>query len=76
MRLGYIGLGSMGGAMARNLALAGHDLTVFDLDPDRIESLAASGARPASSGEQLAAGATCSSPRCRGRGRAPRRCPD
>ena len=27
MRLGYIGLGSMGGAMARNLVGAGHDLT-------------------------------------------------
>jgi len=33
MRLGFIGLGSMGAAMARNLAGAGHDLTVYDLDP-------------------------------------------
>jgi 3-hydroxyacyl-CoA dehydrogenase len=50
MRLGYIGLGSMGGAMARNLAVAGHDLTVYDLDPGRIEDLVGSGARRAASG--------------------------
>jgi 3-hydroxyisobutyrate dehydrogenase len=54
MRLGYIGLGSMGGAMARNLAVAGHDLTVYDLDPARVEDLVRSGARPAASGEELA----------------------
>ena len=39
MRLGFIGLGSMGAAMARNLAGAGHDLTVYDLDPSRVEDL-------------------------------------
>jgi 3-hydroxyisobutyrate dehydrogenase-like beta-hydroxyacid dehydrogenase len=55
MRLGYIGLGSMGGAMARNLASAGHDVVVFDLDLRRVEDLARIGAQAASSGEQLAA---------------------
>ena len=54
MRLGYIGLGSMGGAMARNLARAGHDLTVYDLDPGRVEDLVRSGARPAASGQEVA----------------------
>jgi 3-hydroxyisobutyrate dehydrogenase len=54
MRLGYIGLGSMGGAMAANLAAAGYDLTVYDLDPARVEELAAGGARPAASGDELA----------------------
>jgi 3-hydroxyisobutyrate dehydrogenase len=54
MRLGYIGLGSMGGAMAANLAAAGHDLAVHDLDPERVAEVAAAGAIPAASGEALA----------------------
>jgi 3-hydroxyisobutyrate dehydrogenase len=54
MRLGFIGLGSMGAAMARNLADAGYDLTVYDLDPGRVEDLARSGARPGASGEDVA----------------------
>jgi 3-hydroxyisobutyrate dehydrogenase len=54
MRLGYLGLGTMGGAMARNLARAGHDLTVYDLDPARVEEIAARGARAAASGAELA----------------------
>ena len=54
MRLGFIGLGSMGAAMARNLADAGHDLTVYDLDPGRVEDLARSGARPGTSGQDVA----------------------
>jgi 3-hydroxyisobutyrate dehydrogenase len=54
MRLGYIGLGSMGGEMARNLARAGHDLTVYDLDPSRVEDMVRSGARPAASGQEVA----------------------
>jgi 3-hydroxyisobutyrate dehydrogenase len=55
MRLGYIGLGSMGGAMARKLASAGHDVTVYDLDPARVADVTSSGARPATSAEVLAA---------------------
>jgi 3-hydroxyisobutyrate dehydrogenase-like beta-hydroxyacid dehydrogenase len=54
MRLGFIGLGSMGAAMARNLVNAGHDLTVYDLDPGRVEDLARSGARPGTSGQDVA----------------------
>lgn len=54
MRLGFIGLGSMGAAMARNLAGAGHDLTVYDLDPGRVEDLVRSGARPAVCGQDVA----------------------
>jgi 3-hydroxyisobutyrate dehydrogenase len=54
MRLGFIGLGSMGAAMARNLAGAGHDLTVYDLDPGRVEDLVRSGARPAGCGQDVA----------------------
>ena len=32
-RIGFIGLGNMGGPMARNLAKAGHDVTGFDPFP-------------------------------------------
>ncbi|MGD0957073.1 MAG: NAD(P)-dependent oxidoreductase [Candidatus Acidiferrales bacterium] len=35
MRVGFIGIGNMGWPMAANIAKAGHDLTVFDLDPER-----------------------------------------
>lgn len=36
MKVGFIGLGAMGWPMAANLAEAGHDLEVFDLDGDRV----------------------------------------
>ncbi len=48
-RVGYIGLGDMGGAMAGNLAPKGFDACVFDLDRQKVDDLAAGGARPASS---------------------------
>ncbi|HYC45409.1 MAG TPA: NAD(P)-dependent oxidoreductase [Burkholderiales bacterium] len=34
MKVGFIGLGTMGGAMALNVRKGGHDLTVFDLRRD------------------------------------------
>jgi 3-hydroxyisobutyrate dehydrogenase-like beta-hydroxyacid dehydrogenase len=48
-RVGYIGLGDMGGAMASNLAPKGFDARVFDLAPEPMQALAADGAKPASS---------------------------
>jgi 3-hydroxyisobutyrate dehydrogenase len=54
MRIGYLGLGSMGAPMARNLAAAGHDLLVYDRDASRVEDLVRNGARAAESAEQLA----------------------
>jgi 3-hydroxyisobutyrate dehydrogenase len=33
-RIGFVGLGNMGGPMARNLAAAGHEVKVFDLVPE------------------------------------------
>jgi 3-hydroxyisobutyrate dehydrogenase-like beta-hydroxyacid dehydrogenase len=54
-RLGFIGIGAMGGPMARNLLRGGHDLTVFDLDPDRIASLKRDGARAAASAADVCA---------------------
>ena len=44
MNLGFVGLGNIGGAIARNLAEDGHDTRVFDLDPARREMASAAGA--------------------------------
>jgi 3-hydroxyisobutyrate dehydrogenase len=40
-RIAFIGLGTMGLPMARNLLAAGHELVAVDSDPDRAESLGA-----------------------------------
>lgn len=48
-RVGYIGLGDMGGAMASHLAPKGFDACVYDLDPKKMEELAATGAKTAAS---------------------------
>ncbi|MDE4132139.1 3-hydroxyisobutyrate dehydrogenase [Phaeobacter sp. QD34_3] len=49
MKIGFIGLGNMGGPMAANLAAAGHDVTGFDMAKVTVEgvTLAASGAEAA-----------------------------
>jgi 3-hydroxyisobutyrate dehydrogenase-like beta-hydroxyacid dehydrogenase len=48
MNIGFIGLGNMGQAMARNIARAGHTLTVYNRTR-RAEELRAEGARVANS---------------------------
>ena len=45
MRVGFIGLGAMGQAMARNLLVAGHDVHVWNRTPARAKPLVAEGAR-------------------------------
>jgi 3-hydroxyisobutyrate dehydrogenase-like beta-hydroxyacid dehydrogenase len=47
MKLGFIGLGRMGGAMAANLVRAGHDVTVFNRSPGRSAALVGLGASEA-----------------------------
>ena len=47
MKLGFIGLGHMGAAMAANLVKAGHDVTVFNRTPGRSGALIELGAREA-----------------------------
>ncbi len=47
MKIGFAGLGNMGGPMARNLAAAGYELKVFDLVAAAMEAV--SGASPAAS---------------------------
>lgn len=53
MELGYIGLGAMGGALARRLMLS-HKLRVLDLRPDVVADFAKDGAVPAQDGASLA----------------------
>ena len=40
MRIGFAGLGRMGAPMARNLAEAGHDLTLWNRSADKADALA------------------------------------
>jgi 3-hydroxyisobutyrate dehydrogenase len=48
MRVGFIGLGNMGAPMAANLARAGHDLVLYDANPDAAAKAAdATGGRAA-----------------------------
>jgi 6-phosphogluconate dehydrogenase len=54
MRIGMIGLGRMGGSLARRLMRAGHETIVWDRDAAAIASLAADGATPATSLADLA----------------------
>src|SRR5713101_2925975 len=49
MKTGFIGLGRMGSAMAANLVKAGHDVTVFNRDPEKSRSLLELGAHQATS---------------------------
>lgn len=56
-RIAFLGLGLMGGGMARRLLGAGFSVTVFNRNPARAEPLAAAGARVAGSPREAAAGA-------------------
>jgi 3-hydroxyisobutyrate dehydrogenase-like beta-hydroxyacid dehydrogenase len=49
LRIGFIGLGNMGAAMAANLVKAGHDVTVYNRSRAKVDALVAEGARPADS---------------------------
>ncbi len=53
MQLGMIGLGRMGGNIVRRLMRAGHSCVVYDADPRAVALLAAEGAKPATSLEDL-----------------------
>jgi 3-hydroxyisobutyrate dehydrogenase-like beta-hydroxyacid dehydrogenase len=57
MRIGFIGLGIMGGGMAANLARAGKAPAVWNRTAERAKSLAALGARVAASAADAAKGA-------------------
>lgn len=57
MKIGWIGTGVMGGAMAGHLLTAGHELTVFTRTRSKAEPLLGHGARWADDAAQAAAGA-------------------
>ena len=57
MKVGFIGLGNMGSAIARNLVKAGHDLTVYNRTRRRAEAFASLGARIAETPAAAAADA-------------------
>src|SRR5580692_8530329 len=52
--VGFIGLGTMGAPMARNVLKGGHSLTVFDLNPAACKALAAAGAAVAATPKEVA----------------------
>ena len=53
MQLGLVGLGRMGGNMSRRLMKGGHQVTVFDLNPENVKKLEQDGATGSSSFEDL-----------------------
>ena len=53
MQIGYLGLGAMGGALARRLSLS-HKLVVCDLDESKVAAFEKLGAIRAASGAELA----------------------
>ncbi|MAI93641.1 MAG: 3-hydroxyisobutyrate dehydrogenase, partial [Halieaceae bacterium] len=55
--IAFLGLGNMGGPMAKNLIAAGHSLTVFDLVEAACAALATEGASVAPSAADAAANA-------------------
>jgi 3-hydroxyisobutyrate dehydrogenase len=55
LRIGFIGLGNVGSQLAGNLLRHGADLTVRDLEPERVAALVRAGAKSAASPKELAA---------------------
>ncbi|MFH1330129.1 MAG: NAD(P)-dependent oxidoreductase [Actinomycetota bacterium] len=53
-RIGFIGLGTMGGGMARNLLAKGHAIAVWNRSPDRVAALVRAGATAAEGPASLA----------------------
>jgi 6-phosphogluconate dehydrogenase (decarboxylating) len=49
MKVGFIGLGRMGGAMSRRLLDGGYEVAVYNRTADKMKSLLDLGAKPAAS---------------------------
>jgi len=54
-KLGFIGVGNMGGPMAANLLKAGYSLVVHDIRPEAVEKVVKLGAERAGSASEVAA---------------------
>ena len=55
MQIGMVGLGKMGGNMSQRLLEAGHQVVVFDRNPEKVQRLEALGASGAASFQDLVA---------------------
>ncbi|MFC1982671.1 NAD(P)-dependent oxidoreductase [Chloroflexota bacterium] len=55
-RVGFIGLGAMGGGMARNVVKKGFSLTVYDIRAEAVKTLEQAGAVAAGSPKEVAQG--------------------
>ena len=55
MKVGFIGLGIMGKPMSRNLIKAGHQVVVYDIGPESVAEMAATGASAGKSAKDVAA---------------------
>ena len=53
-KIGYIGLGNMGGGMAAHLVASGYDVTVYDIRAEAVQALTDKGATAASSPREVA----------------------
>jgi len=53
-KIGFIGVGNMGGPMARNLLKAGHQVKAFDLTPEMVQKVVEAGGAKAASAEDAA----------------------
>ena len=53
MRIGFIGLGRMGGNMVRRLVRDGHEIVVYNRTPEKTKEFAAEGATPSFSIEEI-----------------------
>jgi len=56
-QVAFLGLGTMGQGMVRNLLRAGHSVTVYNRSPERAEEVVEAGARQASSAAEAVKGA-------------------
>ncbi|WP_300303533.1 3-hydroxyisobutyrate dehydrogenase [Ferrovibrio sp.] len=52
--IGFIGVGNMGGPMARNLLKAGHKVKAFDLMPELVQNVVGAGGTKAGSAQEAA----------------------
>ena len=56
-KIGFIGLGNMGGPMVANLISAGHSVSVFDISAEAVSRAVGGGASAADSAVATAVGA-------------------
>ncbi len=54
MKVGIVGVGEMGAAIAGHLAANGHEVSAYDVDSAKLKAVAGRGIRPAGSLEELA----------------------